>query len=109
MIVQNKVLGLIGLSTKAGKLLAGREVVLENVRKKKVNLVICAEDASDKTKKEIKEICDKFNIKLIEFQTIEELSKTIGKENKAIIGIKDKNLSTEIENKIYGGDANGEN
>ena len=40
-------------------------------------------------------------------QTIENLSKAIGKSNKAIIGIKDKNLAKEIQKKYDGGDVIG--
>ena len=51
MIAQNKVLGLIGLSAKAGKILAGREVVFENIKKNKVYLVIIATDAQAKKRR----------------------------------------------------------
>ena len=38
---------------------------------------------------------------------IEELSKSIGKSNKAVIGIKDLNLSNEIQKINNGGDVIG--
>ena len=50
----NKVYGLLGISAKAGKLISGTDIILEQMAKKKVNLVIVAEDASEKTIKNMK-------------------------------------------------------
>ena len=102
----NKVYGLLGISAKAGKIIAGMDIVLENLAKKKVKLVIVAEDASEKTIKNIKYYCEKENVELLIFGNISENSKSIGKHNKAIIGIKSKSLSEEIEKLIkeIGGD-----
>ena len=45
----NKVYGLLGISSKAGKVISGTEVVLEAVKRHKVKLVIVAEDAAERT------------------------------------------------------------
>lgn len=96
----NKVLGLLGISAKAGKIVSGTDLVLEEMQKQKVYLVIIAEDASGKTKKNIIYYCTKNNVQHIIFGTIDELSKSIGKNNKAIIGIEDQNLAKAIIDKI---------
>ncbi len=81
---------------------------MENAIKKKiVKLVVVAEDSSNRTKDKFKRICEEFHIPIIEFADIETLSKTIGKNNKAIIGIQDINLSKEIEKINNGGEALG--
>ena len=105
----NKTLGLLGISAKAGKIIAGSEIVIENIKKRKVNLVILATDSSEKTKKNIKLCCQQNNIKVIEYGTIEENSRAIGKQNKAIIGVMDNKLAIAILNKISGGESFGEN
>lgn len=105
----NKTLGLLGISAKAGKIIAGSEIVIENIKKKKVNLVILATDCSEKTKKNIKLYCNENSIKVIEYGTIEENSKAIGKQNKAIIGIIDNKLAIAILKKISGGESFGKN
>ena len=69
-MVNNKVYGLLGISAKAGKLISGTDIVLENILKGKVNLVIVAEDASEKTIKNIKFFCEKENIEIIVFGNI---------------------------------------
>lgn len=105
----NKVYGLLGICSKAGKLISGTDIILENLAKKKVSLVIVAEDASEKTIKNIKYYCEKENVQLLIYGKIEENSKAIGKHNRAIIGILDKNLAVAIQKVIHGGEEFGKN
>ena len=92
----NKVYGMLGISAKAGKVVAGTDIVIENMKKKKLHLVIVADDASDKTKKEMTFNCNKYNVELRFFGDIDSNSKAIGKSIKAIIGILDKGLAMSI-------------
>ena len=103
----DKVLGLIGIATKAGKTAFGTEQVCDTIDKGKAYLVIIANDASEKTTKKFEDLCSKKEVKFVKYKEIELLSKTIGKQNKAVICIKDKNLSEEIYKIICGGEANG--
>lgn len=107
MINENRVLGLIGISTKAGKISFGTEQVKETIIKNKAKLVIVAEDASDRLKESFMYECEKHKVPIVTFSTIEKLSKSIGKINKAVICIRDKNLSEEIYKIICGGGAIG--
>lgn len=106
-MTESKVLGLLGLSAKAGKVCFGRDACIDLIEKKKIKLVIVAMDASDRTKKDIKFICDNNDTKICFYGTIEVLSKAIGKSNKAIIGIKEENFAKQIEKIINGGEVIG--
>ena len=105
-IYRNRALGMLGISAKAGKVVCGNDATLEDIERHKVKLVIVAEDASEKTKKNMKYVCEKNKVPILEFGNIDEISRTIGKTNKAIIGIKSKSLSEAIEKLIKnnGGD-----
>ena len=103
----DKTLGLIGISTKAGKVAFGTEQVLDSIQKNKVKLVIVAKDASKRTIDKFELLCKKQNIKFVIYGSIELLSKAIGKQNKAIIAIRDNNLSEEIIKTICGGETVG--
>ncbi len=92
---------------KAGKVSFGADSVEESIIKRKVNLVILSEESSDRTKEKFKEICKKYKLPIIIYGTIESLSKSIGKNNKAILGIKDVNFSKSILEKYNGGDVIG--
>ena len=73
----------------------------------KIYLAIIAEDSSKRTKEKFEKLCETYNIPIIIKGNIEELSKAIGKSNKAIIGIKDLNLSKEIQKISNGGEIIG--
>ena len=103
----NKVLGLIGLAMKAGKVCFGADSVEENILKKKVKLLIISQESSERTKNKFINICEKYKIPVIIDGDIYTLSKTIGKNNKAIIGIKDINFAKSIQKKYNGGDIIG--
>ena len=105
----NKINGLLGITAKAGKVLSGTDLVLEEMAKRHVELVIVAEDSSQKTIKNMKYYCDKENVEMIIYGTILDNSKAIGKHNKAVIGIKDKNLANAIKKEIHGGGEFGKN
>ena len=102
----DKLLGLIGIATKAGKVSAGAEVVTDSIKFKKAKLVILASDCSEKTKKNFIYLCEQYGIKCFTYETIDNLSNTIGKKNKAVLCIKDKNFADEMV-RIYGGESIG--
>ena len=106
-MINNKVLGLIGLAMKAGKVCFGADSVEENISNKKVKLLIISKESTERTQKKFVEICNKNNIPVIIDGKIDILSKTIGKNNKAMIGIKDKNFANSIQKKYNGGDVIG--
>ena len=97
--MENKIYGLLGLCTRAGKISFGTEAVLEKISKRKVKLLIIAEDTSEKSKKKILDIAQKNNVPYTIFGTIFDNSKAIGKVNKAIIAIEDKNFAEAIKSK----------
>jgi len=61
-----------------------------------------SKEASDRTKEKFQKLSLEYNVPLIIDGTIGELSKAIGKENKATFAVKESNLANEIV-KIYNG------
>ena len=103
-MINKKILGLIGLSAKAGKVDFGADSVEIQIKKRKSKLIIIAEDASNRTKEKFVNLSKINNIPYIVLGKIEEISNAIGKPNKAIISIKDSNLSNEIQKINNGGE-----
>ena len=106
-MINNRVCGLLGLATRAGKTVFGTEECMQAIEKKKIKLLIIATDAAERTKMNFKNICSKSNVPIIEYLSSDELSKSIGQNNKAVVGIKDANFSNEIIKIINGGEAIG--
>ena len=90
---------------KREELFRGYEIVLEGVKRRKVKLVILANDASSKTKENINFFSEKYKIPLIIFGNIEKNSIVIGKKGRAVIGITDSRLADEIQKLIIGGES----
>lgn len=105
-MANNKILGMLGLASRARKITYGMDSTLQEIQKNKIKLIIVAEDASERTKNKIKEKANTKGIPIIIYESIENLSKAIGKQNKAIIGVKENNIAIEI-GKLYRGDVNG--
>lgn len=97
----------MGLSARARRISYGADSVEIEVKKGKINLIIVADNSSDRTKNNFKKLSEEFKVPIIIEGTIEELSKAIGKSNKAIIGIQDLHISKEIQKIKNGGDVIG--
>lgn len=106
-MINKKILGLIGLSARARTIAFGTDSVKEEIISKKAKLVIVSKDASDRTKEKLKKLCEEYKIPIIIDGNIEELSKSIGKQNKATFAFKDVNLANEIKRIYDGGEVIG--
>ena len=73
----NKVYGLLGICSKAGKLVVGTEAVIEGINKKQIDFVIIAKDTSQKSIQKIENVCKGKNVEIQIFGTIFENSKAI--------------------------------
>ncbi|WP_331721846.1 L7Ae/L30e/S12e/Gadd45 family ribosomal protein [Alkalithermobacter thermoalcaliphilus] len=106
--MNNKVLSLLGLTAKGANLVSGEDTTLNEIKKGKIKLVIISQDASDNTKKKFIDKAKFRDIDYVIFSTKFELGKAIGKNERAVIGIKNINLARQIKN-LIGGEAFDEN
>lgn len=106
-MTNKKILGLMGLAARARKICFGADSVESECKKGKVKLLIVSREASERTKDKFNKVAVEYNIPIIETGEIEELSKAIGKSNKAVFGIEDINLSNEIQKINNGGEVIG--
>ena len=94
-IDKKKALNLLGMATRARKLISGEEQVLQSIQKEKVNLVICTTNSSENTVKKIKNKCEYCEIHFIQQFTTEEVSQAIGKQ-RSIIAIADQGFTKSL-------------
>ena len=92
----DKVLQLLSLSQRAGKVSSGEFSTEESIKGGNAELVILAKDSSDKTKKHFNDMCTYRNIPCIEYSDKETLGHCIGKEFRASLSVNDKGLSDKI-------------
>ena len=94
--MQNKVEGMIHLARKAGKLIYGSDAAARAVKSGKAFLVILSEDASDNTKKLMKNKCQSYGVTLIEMMSAGELGDKFGKSDISVLAVSDENFAKAI-------------
>ena len=89
----NKVLSLLGLATKAGKVASGEFSTEKSVKTGKGFLVLVADDASQNTKKKFQHMCDFYEVPIYFIANKEELGRFCGKEFRASLAVQDENFA----------------
>ena len=100
-MINNKIITYISFGKKSGSLSLGFDAVQSDVLCKNAKLIILLNDASERTKKEVKTIADKYKVKSI-ILTLEskDLLHIFGKKI-VVFSIANKNLSVAILNLYY--------
>jgi ribosomal protein L7Ae-like RNA K-turn-binding protein len=91
---------MIGLARKSGKVSIGYDATCIDVAKNKTVLAMIAEDASEKTKKNVIFVCEKNNCKYIEYGEKDMLGKSLGKKMVSVLSINDDNMVAYILSNI---------
>ncbi len=97
---QNKALSMIGIATKAGKIVTGEFSTEKAVKEGKAYLVIVAEDASDNTKKKFQNMCDYYQTSICFFADKTGLGNACGKEFRASLAVVDDGLANAVKKQI---------
>ena len=96
----DKVLNLIGLAQKAGKVVSGEFMTEKAVKLGDAALVILAEDASDNTKKKFGNMCEFYEVPFRTYAAKDYLGHAMGKELRASLAITDEGLAQAIMKKM---------
>lgn len=104
--MDNKILSLLGFASKAGKLGFGMSKTNECLKKGITQLIVCANDLSEKSKKEILYFAHNKNVtvSILKDVCIEKLSMSVGKKC-GVVSVNDKGFAEAISN-ILGGLSN---
>ena len=94
--MRDKILDLLGFARKSGNLIFGFQLVKKMVERNDVKLVILAKDISPNTEKKILKVINMNNVPIIKYSNNDELSKSIGQTDKAILAVTDKKLANRI-------------
>lgn len=97
---QDKILSLLGLAEKAGKIASGEFSTEKAVKSNQAFLVIIAEDASDNTKKMFRNKCEFYKVPIYIYAGKEALGHCIGKQYRASLAITDKGFAKSLESKL---------
>ncbi|HOE77274.1 MAG TPA: ribosomal L7Ae/L30e/S12e/Gadd45 family protein [Bacilli bacterium] len=106
MTNKNRILQLLGLARRSGKLAMGTDAVIEQMSHLK--LIVLASDASPKTIDKIEKKAYFYGVPIIKIFTTPELSHAIGKTNQKMVGLIDEGFVKKI-NELLTEERIGEN
>lgn len=90
---KDKILGYLGLATRAGRAVSGEFSVEKSVRQNRAKLVIVSEEASENSRKNFHNLCTYYKIPLYFFGSKEELGAACGKELRVSVAVEDEGLA----------------
>ncbi|MDO4355024.1 MAG: ribosomal L7Ae/L30e/S12e/Gadd45 family protein [Clostridia bacterium] len=90
-----RTLGLIGLAARAGRVTTGQEGVESAVKKKKAILALVDANASERTKKDIRDACRYAQADMLELPA-DALGGAIGKSGRMCAAVTDGSLAKRI-------------
>lgn len=93
----HKVLSLISLSMKAGKVVSGGFCTEKAIKNGSARLVIISSEASENTRKKFTDMCRYRQIPWYVFGEKEELGHAMGKEFRVMLAITDENLAAALK------------
>lgn len=96
----HKVLKLLGLAKRAGKLVVGTDAVISKLQANKLDLIFVASDASIATIDKIEKKAFYYNVPIIKSFTSLEINHCIGANNNKVLGIIDKGFAKAIEKEL---------
>jgi len=100
---------MIGMGQRAGKLISGNFAVKNALAKAQVKLLVVAEDAADRTRRELLGLAGLKNIPVISCSSKVELGSLIGKSPRSAVAFTDEAMARRILDALEGGDVNNTN
>ena len=92
----NKVLSLIGLAQKAGRLVSGEFSTEKAIKTGNAYLALVADDASENTQKKFRNSCEYYGVPVRFISNREELGTAIGRQFRASLAILDGGFAEAI-------------
>ncbi len=97
---KDKVLSLLGIAQKAGRVVSGEFSVEKAVKEGKACLVLVAKDASDNTKKMFRNMCSYYEVPVYVHSEKETLGHCIGKQFRASLAVTDVGFANALKKQL---------
>lgn len=97
---QDRILSLIGLAAKAGKIASGEFSTEKAVKSGRAFLVVVSAEASENTKKKFHNMCSFYQVPIYLYASKETLGHAIGKEFRASLAVMDEGFAKSLKEKL---------
>ena len=105
--MQDRVLSLLGLAAKAGRIESGGFAAEKAVKSFRAFLVILAGDAQKNTAKRFGDMCTFYEVPLRRYGTRESLGHAIGKEYRSCLAVTDRGFAESMKKLLGSGEERG--
>ena len=95
-----KVLNLLSLTQRSGKIVSGGFMTEKAVKSRQAALVILAGDASENTKKKFHNMCVFYRVSVIELSDMKSLGHCIGRSERSSLAVMDEGLAHAVLTQI---------
>ena len=92
----DKLLQMIGMAKRAGKLVSGGFLSEKAIKSGESRLIVLSRDISDESRKSITDSCKYHNVKYIEYADREQLGKIIGGGERTVVSINDSGFAEAV-------------
>lgn len=99
----DRVISMISIAAKGRNLVSGEFAVEKAVKCGKAYLVVIAEDASDNTKKQFRNMCEFYEVPMVVYGNKDTLGHFIGTQMRANIAITDEGIANSILKSVHNG------
>ena len=97
---QDKILSMLGLVAKAGKIASGEFSTEKAVKSHQAFLVIISAEASENTKKMFRNMCSYYHVPMYLYAPKETLGHAIGKQYRASLAVLDEGFAANLIEKL---------
>lgn len=97
---QDRILSMLGLAAKAGKVVSGEFSTEKAVKSGSAFLVVVSAEASENTKKMFRNMCSFYQVPMYIYAPKEALGHAIGKEFRASLAVLDEGFAKSLEEKL---------
>lgn len=91
---------MLGLATRAGKVVSGEFSTEKAVKTGKASLVVVSSEASENTKKMFRNMCSFYKVPMYIYAPMEELGHAIGKGFRASLAVLDGGFARSLEERL---------
>lgn len=98
--MNDRILSLLGICKRAGKLITGADTTIDSIRKSKAKLVIFANDFSKSSKKSVQTAANKYNMKTLTINQSKEKIKFTLRKICRVMTTKNKSFANKLEQLI---------
>ena len=99
----DRVLSMMSIAAKGRNLVSGEFAVEKAVKTGMAHLVIVAEDASDNTKKQFRNMCEFYEVPMVVYGNKDVLGHFIGTQMRANVAITDEGIAKSILKSVNNG------